>query len=104
MLSGGFKIEGYDDFTFRFKKMNAFEALGLRTQLKFDSAEDAENMFKKCLEYIEVECKNVWLSCKEKNAEVYAPACLEEDANLLQELVMKFMNEYFYPLFIKSGE
>lgn len=98
-----FNIEGYD-YNFRFKKMNAFEVLGLQTQINFTTADEAQRFFKLCLEYMEVECKNVWLSVKEKGHEVYAPAEIETNVDLLQKVVDKFMNDYLLKVFTRSGE
>lgn len=104
MITGGFKVEGYDDYTFRVKKMNAFDILGLQTQVKFDNSDDAQKFFKLCLEFLEVECKGVWLPVKEKGLEVYAPAEIEDNLDLLKGVVNTFMNEYLLPVFTKSGE
>lgn len=104
MLSGGFKVEGYDDYTFRVRKLNAFEVLGLQTQINFDEAEKAERFFKLCLECLEVECKGVWLPCKEKKVEVYAPAEIEDNVDLLKKVISEFTNNYLTSVFMRSGE
>ena len=99
-----FVIEGYPDYTFRPKKMTAFEMLALQTQVGFDNSEKAEKFFKLCLEYIEVECKNAWVPCKQKGLEMYAPVELETNVDLLKKLIDTFMNEYLLEVFTKSGD
>lgn len=90
--------------TFRVKKMNAIEALALRTASSIESTKDAFKFFNEILERMEVQVSDKWLPVKEKNVEVYYPAGIENDVSTIQALVDFFMTEFLKPLFTTSAE
>lgn len=90
--------------TYRVKKMNAIEALALRTAGDIDTPEHAQRFFNEILERIELNVGNKWLPVKEKGQSVYYPAGVEDDIDTINALVSFFMNDYLKPLFTKSAE
>lgn len=98
-----FTVDGYN-YQFRLAKMNALDVLAFRTQVSFDSLEEARALFAKVLENIEVEVGQDWFPCKEKGREIYYPAELEENVDLMNKLVEYFLNGFLKPVFLKSNE
>ena len=98
-----FKVEGYD-YVFRTANMNAIEILSFRTQVNYDTFDDAMNMFNTVLEHLEVQMDNSWLPVKVKGRDVYYPAEIEENVDLIQKLCNYFTNEFIIPVFLKSDE
>lgn len=96
-----FQIKALDN-VFRVKKMNAIEALALRTCTDVDDFDKTTKTFSTILEHLEVKCGEQWLPVKEKNANVYYPAGLEDNVDACNELIDAFLNQYFWPLFRKS--
>lgn len=96
-----FKIDGYD-YKFRVREMNAIEALALQTQVDFKSYDKSLTLFCSILECLEVKCDKEWLPVKTKGVNVFYPAGVENDVNLIKRLVETFMRDYFKPLFQKS--
>lgn len=90
--------------TFRVKKMNAIEALALRTASSIESPKEAIKFFNEILERMEVQVSDKWLPVKEKSVEAYYPAGIEDDLPTIQALVDFFMTEFLQPLFTKSAE
>lgn len=97
-----FTVDGYN-FQFRLAKMNALDVLAFRTQVDFDTMENARSLFGKILENIEVQVGQDWFPCKEKNKEIYYPAELEENIDLLNKLVEYFLNGFLKLVFQKSN-
>lgn len=97
-----FTIENFDG-EFRFAKMNAIEALALRTIINFDDFDMSVKMIDTILEKIEVNCGSDWLPVKEKAHNVYYPVGIENNVFAINELVEKFLNDYLKPLFTKSS-
>ena len=91
-------------FTFRVKKMNAIEALALRTASDMKSVAGAKQFFTDVLERMEVQVGEKWLPVKQADANVYLPAGIEEDYTGVQALVEFFMKEFLTPFFEKSAE
>lgn len=91
-------------FTFRVKKMNAIEALALRTASDMKSVAGAKQFFTDVLERMEVQVGEKWLPVKQVDANVYLPAGIEEDYAGVQALVEFFMKEFLTPFFEKSAE
>ena len=54
-----FTVEGYD-YQFRLAKMNALDVLAFRTQVSFDSMENARALFAKVIENIEIQVGQQW--------------------------------------------
>ena len=98
-----FKVEGYE-YVFRTANMNAVEILSFRTQINYDTFDNAVNMFKTVLEHLEVQLDNTWLPDKMKNRNVYYPAEVETNIDLIQKLCNYFTNEFIIPVFQKSDE
>lgn len=90
--------------TFRVKKMNAIEALALRTASSIENPKEAQKFFNEILERLEVQIADKWLPVKEKNVEAYYPAGIEDDVATIQKLVDFFMTDFLKPLFMKSAE
>lgn len=90
--------------TFRVKKMNAIEALALRTASSIESTKEAQTFFNEILERMEVQIADKWLPVKEKNVEAYYPAGIEDDIMTIKTLVDFFMKDFLKPLFTKSAE
>ena len=90
--------------TFRVKKMNAIEALALRTASSIENTKDALKFFNEILERMEVQVSDKWLPVKEKNVEAYYPAGIEDDVMTIQKLVDFFLTDFLKPLFTKSAE
>jgi hypothetical protein len=98
-----FTVEGYD-YQFRLAKMNALDVLAFRTQVSFDSMENARALFAKVIENIEIQVGQQWFPCKEKDREIYYPAELDTNIDLLNKLVGYFLNDFLKPVFRKSNE
>ena len=88
--------------TFRVKKMNAIEALALKSVSSLDSTESATSLFNTILEKVEVKCGDVWYPVKK--GDVYYPAGIEDDVDTIQQLISFFIKEYFQPLFQPSNK
>lgn len=89
--------------TFRVKKMNAIEALALRTASSIENTREAQKFFNEILERVEVEVGGKWLPVKEKGRDVFYPSGIEDDAQAVQQIVEHFMNDFLHPLFQKSS-
>lgn len=88
---------------FRIKKMNAIEALALRMSADFSSVESATKTIASILERVEVKAgADQWFPVKEKGANVYYPAEIENDSVAIKMLINKFMNEFMTPFFENS--
>ena len=104
MTQEEFTIEKYDDYLFRFAKMNAIEILALETQLNFKTINQSQAGIEAILERIEVKVGNNWEPVKMKDRQVYTPSIVEEDVNLVAKLVTKFTKGLIEPVFQKSEE
>lgn len=91
-----------DKLTFRVRKMNAIEALALRTASDMKTTDNTMRFFNDILERMEVSVGGKWLPVKDGNN--YYPAGLEDNAQLVKQLVEFFMGEFLTPLFTKSAE
>lgn len=91
------------EYNFRIKKLNAIEALALRSQIDFSSTSSVEALYYQILEKIEVHVANQWLPVKEAGKNIFYPADIENDIVAVQELIKYFINEYLMPLFMKSS-
>lgn len=98
-----FTIENYD-YTFRVAKMNAIELLALETQLNFKGINQSQAAIESILERIEVKVGDKWVAVKMKDRQVYTPAEVEDDINLVAKLMTKFTKEIVNPVFQKSEE
>lgn len=94
----------YKDNTYRIRKMNAIEALALRSASDMKSVAGAMQFFTDILERLEVQAGDKWLPVKQVNTNVYLPAGIEEDFVGVQALVEFFMKEFLTPFFEKSAE
>lgn len=94
----------YNDNTYRIKRMNAIEALALRTASDMKSVEGAKAFFMNVLERIEVQAGEQWMPVKTEGREVYIPAGIENDFEGIQKLVEFFMQEFLTPFFKSSVE
>ena len=94
----------YKDNTYRIKKMNAIEALALRSASDMKSVAGAKQFFTDVLERLEVQAGDKWLPVKQADTNVYLPADIEEDFAGVQALVEFFMKEFLTPFFEKSAE
>ena len=94
----------YKDNTYRIRKMNAIEALALRSASDMKSVAGAKQFFTDVLERLEVQAGDKWLPVKQVDANVYLPAGIEEDFAGVQALVEFFMKEFLTPFFEKSAE
>lgn len=90
--------------TFRVKKMNAIEALALRSASDMKSVAGAKQFFNDVLERLEVQAGEKWLPVKQVDTNVYLPAGIEDDFTGIQTLVEFFMKEFLTPFFEKSAE
>lgn len=97
-----FTVDGYN-YQFRLAKMNALDVLAFRTQVSFDTLDEARALFAKVLESVEVQVGQDWFPCKEKDREIYYPAELEENVDLMNKLVEYFLNGFLKPVFLKSN-
>lgn len=98
-----FKVEGYE-YVFRTANMNAVEILSFRTQINYDTFDNAMNMINTVLEHLEVQVDNSWLPVKVKNKKIYYPAEAETNVDLIEKLCNYFTNEFILPVFMKSDE
>lgn len=94
----------YKNNTYRIRKMNAIEALALRSASDMKSVAGAKQFFTDVLERLEVQAGEKWLPVKQADANVYLPADIEEDFAGIQALVEFFMKEFLTPFFEKSAE
>lgn len=94
----------YKDNTYRIRKMNAIEALALRSASDMKSVAGAKQFFTDVLERLEVQADDKWLPVKQADANVYLPAGIEEDFTGVQALIEFFMKEFLTPFFEKSAE
>lgn len=90
--------------TFRVRKMNAIEALALKTASSLDNTVAAMTFFNDVLERLEVSVADKWLPVKEVGRDIYYPADIENDGETIKKLVEFFMNEFLKPFFTKSAE
>ena len=79
-----------NNFTYRIKQMNAIELLALRSQLSFDSFDNAKHTYEVLLSYLEVNVKNQWLQVKQGNN--YYPHNIENDIDSIQTLIQHITN------------
>ena len=94
-----------NDYEFRIKKMNAIEALALRTSMNMKTVESTQQFFNECLERIEVKAtEDKWLPVKQKGRNVFLPDGIENNGQAIQYLVEMFMREFAKPFFEKSDE
>ena len=94
----------YKDNTYRIRKMNAIEALALRSASDMKSVAGAKQFFNDVLERLEVQAGEKWLPVKQVDTNVYLPSGIEEDFVGVQTLVEFFMKEFLTPFFEKSAE
>lgn len=94
----------YDNNTFRIKKMNAIEALALRSASNMSNVTGAKQFFTDVLERLEVQAGEKWLPVKQANTNVYLPDGIQDDFEGVQKLVQFFMQEFLTPFFEKSVE
>ena len=94
----------YKDNTYRIRKMNAIEALALRSASDMKSVAGAKQFFNDVLERLEVQACEKWLPVKQADANVYMPAPIEEEFAGDQALIEFFMKEFLTPFFEKSAE
>lgn len=94
----------YKDNTYRIKKMNAIEALALRTASDMKSVAGAKQFFTDVLERMEVQVGEKWLPVKQENTNVYLPDGIQDDFVGVQKLTEFFMEEFMTPFFEKSVE
>lgn len=94
----------YKDNAYRIKKMNAIEALALRTASDMKSVAGAKQFFTDVLERMEVQVGEKWLPVKQENTNVYLPDGIQDDFVGVQKLTEFFMEEFMTPFFEKSVE
>lgn len=94
----------YKDNTYRIRKMNAIEALALRTASDMKSVAGAKQFFTDVLERMEVQVGEKWLPVKQENTNVYLPDGIQDDFVGVQKLTEFFMEEFMTPFFEKSVE
>lgn len=94
----------YNENIYRVKKMNAIEALALRSASDMKSVDKAKLFFTDVLERLEVQAGEKWLPVKQPNTNVYLPDGIEDDFVGVQKLVEFFMKEFLTPFFEKSVE
>lgn len=94
----------YNENVYRVKKMNAIEALALRSASDMKSVDAAKRFFTDVLERMEVQVKDKWLPVKQPGTNVYLPDGIENDFVGVQKLVEFFMKEFLTPFFEKSVE
>lgn len=85
---------------YRIKKMNAIEFLALRSQLDFSTMQSTMNCYSTILEQLEIKVKDQWLPVKK--GDIYLPAELETNFQLMEELITFFLN-YLKEVFPKSN-
>lgn len=98
------KTTTYKDNVYRIKKMNAIEALALRSASDMKSVAGAKQFFTDVLERLEVQVGEKWLPVKQENTNVYLPDGIQDDFAGVQTLVEFFMQEFLTPFFEKSVE
>lgn len=98
------KTMEYKDNIYRIKKMNAIEALALRTASDMKSVAGAKQFFIDVLERMEVQVGEKWLPVKQQNTNVYLPDGIQDDFIGVQKLTEFFMEEFMTPFFEKSVE
>lgn len=94
----------YKDNTYRIRKMNAIEALALRSASDMKSVAGAKQFFNDVLERLEVQANEQWLPVKQEGKNVYLPDGIQDDFTGVQTLVEFFMKEFLTPFFEKSAE
>lgn len=98
------KTYEYNGQVYRIKKMNAIEALALRSASDMKTVSGAKQFFSEVFERLEVQVGDKWLPVKQKDREVYLPDGIENDFNGVQVLIEFFMKEFLTPFFEKSVE
>lgn len=94
----------YNGNMYRIKRMNAIEALALRTASNMKNVDSTSEFFDAILERLEVQLNSSWLPVKQKNVKVYLPDGIENDFEGIQSLIEFFMKEFLTPFFEKSVE
>lgn len=101
-MKNEFKLE-CSDLNFRLRQMNAIELLALRSTMSNKSFADAKTSFNTLLEMVEVQFDGQWMPVKEQNAEVYFPAGIENDVDVISSLIQYIMSTFILPVFQKSN-
>lgn len=100
------KIDNYEDYIFRFKKVNTLDLLSLQMlQLNDEKSVDTNKaLLTFAIENCEVKIKDVWCNVKEKGREIYCPKSIEDDGLALMKIFAEFSKKVIYPVFHKSSE
>lgn len=99
-----FKSEIDKNLEFRIKKISPVKLLSLATQFGGKDMASTEQIFKFALENTEVKILDQWLPVKETNREVYWPANIEDNIQVLQEVVTHFVTDVLAMVFTKSSK
>lgn len=102
-------LESHPEWTFRYKRVSPVKLMGFSLSLKnsqsmSDRVETNEELIKFALENMEYKVKTEWFPVKVPNEDIYYPTALEDDLTTAIELANKFLQEVFYPTFMKSSE
>lgn len=92
-----------DNYQFRIKTMNMIEVLAFRSQLTFEDVDSTMKLYNQILERIEVQIGDKWLPVKQKLQNIYYPAGIENDFEMIETLVGHFLG-YIKSVFQKSNE
>lgn len=99
-----FKSEIDPKLEFRFKKISPVKLLSVATQFGGKDIASTEQIFTFALENTEVKVLDQWLPVKETNREVYWPADIEDNIQVLQEVVTHFVTDVLAMVFTKSSK
>ncbi len=102
-------LESHPEWTFRYKRVSPIKLTGFSISLKdsktmSERVETNEELIRFALENIEYKVKTEWFPVKVPGQDVYYPSVLEDDLMTTIELANKFLQEVFYPSFMKSSE
>ena len=98
-----FTVDGYT-YKFRIAKMNALDVLAMQTQQSFSNMTKSRAFLANILEHVETLCGETWIPVKTAGKEIYFPAELTENVELMNEIIGHFINDFFKPVFQKSSE
>src|SRR5690554_2385628 len=99
-----FKSEIETNLEFRIKKISPVKLLSVATQFGGKDMASTEQIFTFALENTEVKVLDQWLPVKEANKEVYWPADIEDNIQVLQEVVAHFITDVLIMVFPKSSK
>lgn len=105
-------IPSHLDWELRWKKISPIKLMSMGMTLGGNSTKgELDEQMKMnaalitfALESAEYKIINTWFPVKVEGEDKYHPEDLESDLKAMQEIVAKFLEDVFYPTFLKSAE